>query len=141
MTKSDIQNMLETVPESIENLEFLQTRDFQEVYFDFHNSNSALYKLQDTIQALIDIGSYIIAQLGLKKPGFNGEIIEILMNSGLINDENRERYIRVLKFRNRLEHLYRNFDIDIFDEMICKDINDVRIIYEKFYKIIKENED
>lgn len=93
MRKTDVQSKLEAIPENIERLEFLQARGYQEFRSDFRNIDSALHRLQTSIQALIDIGSYIIAQLGLKTPGFSAEVIEILVEAGFINAEYQERYI------------------------------------------------
>ena len=103
MGKTYIQSKLKTIPESIDSLEFLQVRGFEEVYFDFHNIESTLYKLQAAILSLIDIGRYIIATLGLNKPYFNADIIKILVEAGFINAQEQERYTNTLQLKiNRI---------------------------------------
>lgn len=139
--KTDIQSKLETIPEGMEKLEFLQARGFQESYIDFRNRDFTLHRLQPVIQALVDIGEYIIAQLGLKKPGFNADLIQILIEAGYINAQDNERYINMLEFRNRTEHLNRRVDMDRFTEMMCQEINNIRALYEIFYKVIETHED
>jgi len=44
---------------------------------------------------LLDIGSYIIASLGLRTPSTNAEIIEILSEGDYLPKEKRETYIKI----------------------------------------------
>jgi uncharacterized protein YutE (UPF0331/DUF86 family) len=62
------------------------------------------------IQALLDIGSYIIASIGLRTPNTNAEIIEILSEGGFLPKDKREKYIKISQFRNRIVHLDNHID-------------------------------
>ena len=141
MGKTYIQSKLETIPESIDSLEFLQERGFEECYIDFRNIESTLYKLQATILTLIDIGRYIIATLGLNKPGFNADIIKILVEAGFINAQDEERHTNTLLLRNQPDRLNKTHDMDIFYEMIQEEIHDIRMLYQTFYDIIETHID
>jgi len=44
----------------------MKTKTYEEFNSDFRNIDSALHRLQTTIQALLDIESYIIASFLLK---------------------------------------------------------------------------
>lgn len=140
MRKTDVQSKLEAIPENIERLEFLQARGYQEFRSDFRNIDSALHRLQTSIQALIDIGSYIIAQLGLKTPGFSTEVIEILVEAGFINAEYQERYINMIQFRNRVVHFYNNVDVEVLYGILREEIDDIRMLYRTFFAIIEAHE-
>lgn len=91
MRKEDVQTKLDIIPENLEKLEILSVKSFQEFTSDFRNIDSALHRLQTSIQALVDIGGYIIASLGLRTPGTSGEVIDILVEYGLLKTEQRDR--------------------------------------------------
>ena len=85
MNQRDIQAKIDVIMENIEKLDILKAKSFEEFKSDFRNIDSALHRLQTSIQALLDIGSYIIASLGLRTPNTNAEIIEVLSEEGYIS--------------------------------------------------------
>ncbi len=68
MNQRDVQAKIDVIMDNLEKLTFLKTKDFNEFTADFRNMDSALHRLQTSIQALLDTGSYVIASLGLKTP-------------------------------------------------------------------------
>lgn len=72
MRKEDVQSKLDIIPENLEKLEILRSMSYEEFKSDFRNIDSTLHRLQTSIQALIDIGGYIIASLGLRTPSTSG---------------------------------------------------------------------
>jgi uncharacterized protein YutE (UPF0331/DUF86 family) len=140
MRRADVQSKLEVIPENIEKLELLKAKDYQEFRSDFRNVDSALHRLQTSIQALIDIGSYIIAELGLRTPGSSAEVIEILTEAGFINLEDRDRHISMIQFRNRVVHVYNNLDVEVLYGILQEEIDDIRVLYRTFLEIIEAHE-
>jgi hypothetical protein len=84
MKKEDIQTKIDVIFNNLDELNFLKAKSYEEFISDFRNIDASLHILQTSIQALLDIGSYIIASLGLKTPNTNAEIIEILNEAGYI---------------------------------------------------------
>jgi uncharacterized protein YutE (UPF0331/DUF86 family) len=111
MRKEDVQSKLDIIPENLEKLEILRAKSYEEFALDFRNIDSALHRLQTSIQALVDIGGYIIASLGLRTPGASGEVIEILVDHDLLKKDQRDRYISMIQFRNRIVHFYNDIDL------------------------------
>jgi len=140
MRKADVQSKLEILPENIEKLELLRALEYSEFCADFRNVDSALHRVQTSIQALVDIGSYIIAQLGLKTPDSSAEVIAILSANGFIAREDEERYISMVQFRNRVVHLYNSIDAELLYRILCEEIDDIRVLYRTFLEIIEEHE-
>lgn len=140
MRKADVQSKLEIIPENIERLELLRAKDYQEFCSDFRNIDSTLHRLQTSIQALVDIGSYIIAQLGLKTPGSSAEVVEILARAGFIDSKDEERYISMVQFRNRVVHFYNNIDVEVLYGILREEIDDIRMLYRTFLDIIEAHE-
>lgn len=139
MRKEDVQSKLDSIPENVEKLEILRAMGYEEFTSDFRNIDSALHRLQTSIQALVDIGGYIIASLGLRTPGTSGEVIDILVEHGLLNKEHRDRYISMIQFRNRIVHFYNDVDLKILYQILQEELVDIRELYRTLILIIEEH--
>ena len=138
MKKGDIQTKIDVILDNLEKLNSLKTKTFEDFTSDFRNVDSALHRLQTSIQALLDIGSYIIASLGLKTPNTNAEIIEILGERGYISKDKAETYIKMSQFRNRIVHLYNHIDTETLYDILVNELNDIRGFCTNLLKIIED---
>lgn len=139
MKKEDIRSKLDIIPENLQKLELFRAMEYDEFQSDFRNIDSTLHRLQTSIQALVDIGGYIIASLGLRTPSTSGEIIEILVENGFINPALKERYITMIQFRNRIVHLYDDIDRKVLFRILQEESADIRELYRTLVMIIEEN--
>jgi len=139
MRKEDIRSKLDIIPENLRKLELFRAMEYDEFQSDFRNIDSALHRLQTSIQALVDIGGYIVASLGLRTPSTSGEIIEILVENGFINPALRDRYISMIQFRNRIVHLYDDIDRKVLFRILQEESADIRELYRTLVMIIEEN--
>jgi uncharacterized protein YutE (UPF0331/DUF86 family) len=141
MKKEDVQSKLDIIPENLEKLRVLGVMSYEEFISDFRNIDSALHRLQTSIQALVDLGGYIIASLGLRTPGTSGEVIDILVESGLLPKDQRDRHISMIQFRNRIVHFYNNSDLKLLYQILQEELFDIRELYRIFMQIIEENQE
>jgi len=139
MKKEDVQNKLDIIPENLEKLEILRAMDYEEFTSDFRNIDSALHRFQTSLQALVDIGGYIIASLGLRTPGTSGEVIDILVEHGLLNAAQRDRYISMIQFRNRIVHFSNDIDLKILYQILQEEVVDIRELYRTLILIIEDH--
>jgi uncharacterized protein YutE (UPF0331/DUF86 family) len=139
MRKEDVQSKLDIIPENLEKLEILQAIGYEKFTSDFRNIDSALHRFQTSIQTLVDIGGYIIASLGLRTPGTSGEVIDILVENGLVRVEQRDRYISMIQFRNRIVHFYNDTDLKILYQILQEELIDIRELYRTLIQIIEEH--
>jgi len=139
MKKEDIQTKIDVILDNLEKLDTIRSKTFDDFISDFRNIDSALHRLQTSIQALLDIGSYIIANLGLKMPNTNAEIIKILSDAGYIPDEKVETYIEMSKFRNRIVHLYNHVDTEELYNILVNELDDIKEFYTNLLGIIEGN--
>lgn len=93
MKKEDVQTKIDVILDGIEKLKFLRSKTYEEFISDFRNLYASLHILQTSIQALLDIGGYIIASLGLRTPNTNAEIIKILSDADFIPKGKADAYI------------------------------------------------
>ncbi len=141
MRKEDVRSKLDIIPENLEKLEILRAKGYEEFASDFRNIDSALHRLQTSIQALVDIGGYIIASLGLRTPGSSGEVIDILADHDLLKEEQRDRYISMIQFRNRIVHFYNDIDLKILYQTLQEELVDIRELYHRLILIIDQHPD
>lgn len=141
MRKEDIQTKIDVIFDNIEKLSSLKAKKYDDFISDFRNIDSALHRMQTSIQALLDIGSYIIASLGLKTPNTNAEIIEILSEAGYISKNNIETYMKMSQFRNRIVHLYNHIDTKTLYEILANELGDIKDFYKDLLKIIEEHKE
>ena len=141
MKQEDVQTKVDVIPENLEKLENLRSKSYEEFISDFRNIDSVLHRLQTSIQALLDIGGYVIASLGLKTPSSNAEIIEILQDNGYIDSQEAEEYIKMAQFRNRVVHLYNSIDVDVLYQILINEIEDIKSLFKILIEIIEKNPD
>jgi len=139
MRREDVQSKLDIIPENLEKLEILRAMGYEKFRSDFRNMDSALHRLQTSIQALVDTGGYIIASLGLRTPGSSGEVIDILMEHGLLKAGQRDRYISMIQFRNRIVHFYNDIDLKVLFQILQEELIDIRELYGTLILIIEEH--
>lgn len=139
MKKEDIRSKLDLIPENLEKIEIFRAMSYEDFIKDFRNIDSALHRLQTSIQSLVDIGGYIIASLGLRTPSASGEVIDILLENGLLKIEQRERYISMIQFRNRIVHFYNSINLKILYQILQNETVDIRELYREFIQIIEKN--
>lgn len=90
---------------------------------------------------MLDIGSYIIASLGLRSPNTNAEIIEILSEAGYFSKETTVTYIKMSQFRNRIVHLYNHIDTETLYDILVNELDDIKEFYENLLKIIEKHKE
>jgi len=140
MNQRDIQTKLDVITDNLDKLNILKDKTFEEFTSDFRNIDSTLHRLQTSIQALLDIGSYIIASLGLRTPNTNSEIIEILNESGYLpKDKAAKTYIKISQFRNRIVHLYNHIDTETLYDILINELGDIIAFYTDLIKIIENH--
>jgi len=140
MKKQDVQKKIDVILDNLEKLNLLRKMTFKKFSSDFRNIDSSLHRLQTTIQALLDIGNYIIASLGLRTPETNSEIIEILSEAGYIPAKKVKTYIKMCQFRNRIVHLYNDIDVKILYDILKNEQKDIKEFYTTLLKIIEQDE-
>jgi len=139
LRKKDVQTKLDIVPEKLEKLHHLQKMDFEKYSSDFRNLETTLYLLQTSIQALIDIGSYVIASLGLTTPDTNAEVVEILVENELLPEEKRESYISIMQLRNKVVHIYNDIDERTIYDIMQEETKDIEELYVSLLDVIEEH--
>jgi uncharacterized protein YutE (UPF0331/DUF86 family) len=125
VTDDAIPTKLGIVRENLEKLERIPQGSWEEFDADFRNLDSALHRLQTTIQALIDIACYLVALRGLGVPRTSLDALEKLEAASLLPPGAALRFAPIVGFRNRIGHLYDRIDPQIVYAILTRNREDL----------------
>jgi len=113
-----------------------QSISIEELRNERDKRNMVLHAMLVSIQASIDIATYIIAQKGLAKPSTYRETFEILGKEKIIPEELADELSDLAGFRNVLVHIYWGLNLE---EVYAVLQNDLKTLYS-FLNFMKDME-
>ncbi|MEA2054928.1 MAG: DUF86 domain-containing protein [Candidatus Thermoplasmatota archaeon] len=125
---------LRELDEALKDWKRYQNISIEELKKDRDKRNMVLHAMLVSVQASIDIATYIIADKEFKKPSTCRETFEILANEEVISRELADKLADLAGFRNILVHIYWGLDIDEVYSILRKDLGTL----ETFKKVAKE---
>jgi len=123
--ESDIQRRLEILRVNLERLAEIPQETLEDFSADFRNLDSALHRLQTSIQALLDIGAVLVSRLGLPAPRTSIDILSSLEEAGHLPEGSSAKFRPILGFRNRVVHLYDRIDEKIVYRILTEERGDL----------------
>lgn len=100
------------------------------------DKDSAERNLQKIIEALIDAGKMMIADLGLREPGNNREVFLILEENRLFPSGFMDLTDRMIGMRNIIVHSYDRIDDAIVHGVLKKSLADITRLAGHLKKIV-----
>ena len=95
------------------------------------------------IESCLNIGNRILRIYQFEKPVRTPEtyadIFKELRAAGVIDPGFSEQMVKMVKFRNRLVHLYWELDVDTVYSILQENLDDFITFREKVVKFLKEN--
>lgn len=101
-----ILDRMSRIRENLKHLKELGKLSLEDFTSDFKVTGSAERLLQISIEACLDIGNHIISRCGLERPREYKDVFLILGRKRILPYSFAERLIPMVRFRNRLVHLY-----------------------------------
>lgn len=105
-----IRKRLVVLDEYLEVLRSLQKYSLEEFLDNPEHYGSAERFLQLAIETTLDIGNHIVSSLGLGEVNWYSDVAALLEEKGYITVELREKWIKIIGFRNILIHNYLEVD-------------------------------
>ncbi|MBI3272669.1 MAG: DUF86 domain-containing protein [Planctomycetes bacterium] len=130
MTADEADARLALLRDNLEKLDRIPQASYEEFAQDFRNLDSALHRIQTTIQALIDLGSMVIARRGLAAPATSRDILERLEAAGVLPAGSTTRFGPMFAFRNRVVHLYDRIDPRIVYRLLHEERSELRALLD-----------
>ena len=130
-----IRRRLQKLDEYLAILDGLRGYSLEEFLANPERYGSAERFLQLAIEAVLDMGSHVIAELELGTVEAYSDIPKILADKGYISSELAERWIRMIGFRNILVHEYLEIDRKVVYAVLqhqLEDLRDLRKVFAQF---------
>ena len=109
---------------------------------DFKLLGSAERYLQLSIESCINIGNRILSLTQFKKPvampETYGDIFQELYKLGVFSKDFLESMIQMVKFRNRLVHIYWDVDPEMIYDLLKENLTDLEEFKEKIVIYLKK---
>jgi uncharacterized protein YutE (UPF0331/DUF86 family) len=102
---------LSVIADSVNALKALQSLTYEEFAHDHILHSSAERDFQIAIQAILDIGAMLLAELSAKVPEDYTGICLGLAEVGILPADFAQKLVGMAKFRNVLVHLYLEVDL------------------------------
>ena len=131
-----IRKRLNKIDEYLVILYKLQRYSFEDFLADPERYGSAERFLHLAIEAINDIGNHIIADDALGMVDSYRDIPTILAEKGIINQTQREKWIRMIGFRNTLVHEYIEIDREIVYQVLRENLADIEGLMQVFAKYL-----
>ncbi len=131
-----LRKRLNKLDEYLTILEGLRRYTFEEFVADPERYGSAERFLQLAIEALMDVGNHVIADLRLGTVEWYSDIPRLLYETGYIDAELRETWTRMIGFRNVLVHDYLDVDRRLVYEALQQRLGDIASLRGVFAQLL-----
>ena len=102
---------------------------------------AAKYYLLEAIQICLDIGNHIIGSMGWERPQDYASVFEILEKNQVLPTNLAESLQEMARFRNRIVHLYGDFDNEILYSILQENVGDIDLLAQHIVQFIEKNRD
>lgn len=123
-----IRRRLQKVDEYLDILDGLRRYDLSEFLASPERYGSTERFLQLAVEALLDVGSQVIAELGLGTIETYGDVPRIFVEKGYVDSGLAERWTRMIGFRNILVHEYLDVDRGVVYDVLQHQLGDMRAL-------------
>jgi len=100
---------------------------------------SVKYYLQISIESCIDMANHLISSERFRSPRDYADTFTILSEKGIISDEFAHVMKQMVKFRNRIVHLYGEVDNHYILEILKHRLTDFQTFKHAILEFIKKN--
>ena len=113
-----IRQRLQLLESYVQHLQGYRTRGRDEVRSDMSLTWAIEHGLQLSIQCVLDVCHYLVADLALGVPATSQEAIALLRDAGVFPAMFADTLVRMARFCNLLVHVYAQIDIErVYDHL------------------------
>jgi len=131
-----IRRRLNKLDEYLHILQKMKSYSFEEFRSEPEIYGSCERFLQLAIEATLDVGNHLIADLNLGAVNWYRDIPILMESNGYINTQLKERWIRMIGFRNTLVHDYLEIDRKIVYEVLQNNLDDIVTLKKIFARFL-----
>ncbi len=133
-----LQKLTSELLNSLEILKRLKKVPKEKFLTDSDKVGNARYRLIVAIEAMIDICNHLISKNSFRAPEDYADTFRVMRERGVFDKDFFARLVEMVKFRNRLVHLYWDVnDEDVF-EILQNNLEDFQIFLNKISEALRE---
>jgi uncharacterized protein YutE (UPF0331/DUF86 family) len=117
---------------ALEKLEDLQKLTKAEFIADPHKIGSAKYNLIVAIEGAVDLCNHVISKNGFRTPEDYTDTFMVMKEKGAFDERFTSSLIQMVRFRNRLVHIYWDVDDAELYRIIQTNLQDIRQFLKEF---------
>jgi len=134
---SRVEEKLRRLEEYVSVLHELRAIPRAELLADRIRLGSAKYYLQVAIESCLDVAGHVIASEGFRSPKDYGDTFTVLAEQGVLERAFADKLRQMVKFRNRLVHLYAEIDNRQVADALDADLGDFGRFRDCVVRLIK----
>ena len=128
--KDIIQRKLSVIDTRLQNLETLKLMELHEFLASFQAVDAAKYNLQVCIEALIDVSNHVVARERWGIPSTSAEAVKLIIQHGVLDKDKESSLVQMVKFRNRIVHLYQEVDDSEIYRILQENLDDIKVFIQ-----------
>lgn len=117
---------------ALERLEDLQKLTKAEFIADPHKIGSAKYNLIVAIEGAVDLCNHVISKNGFRTPEDYTDTFMVMKEKGAFDERFTSSLIQMVRFRNRLVHIYWDIDDAELYRIIQTNLQDIRQFLKEY---------
>ena len=134
-----VRKLTSEILEAVKRLEDFKKLSKEDFLSDPHKIGSAKYNFIVAIQSMIDLCNHIIAKNGYRTPEDYADTFRVLVENGVFDEEYTDTLIQMVRFRNRLVHIYWDVSDDEIYRILQTRLQDIQDFLRKFGEFLKKN--
>ena len=127
-----VQSKIDHLNKYIGYLRTLQKNTFEDFISNMMIHGSVERYLHLCIEVTIDLGNHIIAKNNLGSVEWNRDVADIFCTHGYINSITKDKWVKMIQFRNLLVHEYAVIDKKEVYNILQNHLNDILEIEKMF---------
>ena len=124
--KDIIRRKLSFIDQKLRNLETLKLMESQVFLDSFQAVDATKYNLQVCIEAIIDVSNHVVARERWGIPNTSAEAVILLIKHGVLAKDTELSLVQMVKFRNRIVHLYQEVDDTEIYRILQENLDDIK---------------
>ena len=134
--KDKLANHLQQLNNYISELESLKNLSKEDYLSDNRNIFTLRYLFQVSIETCINMGSHIVSRNNFGIPGEYADVFRILHSKGIVSENLELSLIQMVRFRNRLVHLYWEIDDELIYDYLRDYLKDFYLYIDEIHNFI-----
>src|SRR3989344_5844176 len=131
LDKEALQSKIARIRRNLRELKRLGKLPYKKYIQEDYHTAVAERLLHISIEAMLDIGSHIIAEEGLGEPLEYRNVFSILVKAKILPKNKEEDFVNLTGLRNRIVHLYDTIDHKRIHSFFQHNLNDFEIFIKK----------